>query len=192
MVLLKIFKEFIFPVCLVIVFIVGVNSCNKTCNNLFNDNANSSDTIYLYDTITYHVDVPKPFPVEVIIPDTILDTLYINNPQLCCIELFSKKIYIDTLSNDSNLLAVLRDTVYKNELQNRSFSYQLKKPHTSIINNYNVVKQNGFYPGINLFYSNNRPGIGASILKVHNKNIYGIGADINNNVFFFSFNHKFF
>lgn len=163
------------------------------CSNPNDIIHSSTDTLYIHDTVIYTVDIPKPFPVEVIVPDSITDTLYLDNPDLCCFELFSKKIYIDTIANDSNLLAVLRDTVFKNSLSQRNLQYQIKRPQTAIINNYNVYNNNGFYPGINLFIADG-VSLGGSVLYAKEKNVFGLGfsPNKNNNIIFISINRKLF
>jgi hypothetical protein len=129
------------------------------------------DTVY--DTISNSVKVyiPKPYEVikEVIIHDTIIDTLEIIG------DYFSKKVYSDTIIGDSILINIT-DTIFKNSIHSRELTYQVVYP--------TLVKtefKNKLYWGFDLNGNKsqiNYLGIG---LLLNNKkdNILGLGVGVN-------------
>jgi hypothetical protein len=81
--------------------------------------------VYIYDTVEKFVYVDKPIPINIY--DTIylsgtIDTVYVLG------DYFKVKVYDDVLVDDSCLYFRLKETVTKNEIIDRSFSYINRRP----------------------------------------------------------------
>lgn len=91
----------------------------------------SSDTTYIKgDSILVEIEVDRPYPVwrERVIPGRI-DTIRIIE------EFFTKYFYSDTISEDSNFIAVINDTLFGNQIISRKFFHQNLRQTAVIINN---------------------------------------------------------
>lgn len=79
-----------------------------------------TDTIICIDT-SY---IPKPVPVITYLPEppAIIDTAAIIQDYL------KAKIYNDTLVANKDITAILKDTIYKNSVLGRTFTYSLSMP----------------------------------------------------------------
>jgi hypothetical protein len=133
------------------------------------------DTVYITKTntmyrpgkdIPYEVLVEKPIYISSQIDTTIIIRNY-----------FSNTIYKDTLKIDSIGYISIIDTLNKNKISGRSYSYEIKQP---TIKEYTIVKElprNQFYLGGNILVGNSRVMAGTQILwKTKSDNIYGIDA----------------
>jgi hypothetical protein len=96
--------------------------CNTCC-------IDKSDTAYVYDTTLKEIPVPYPLPKDteyVEIPANV-DTSEILK------DYFARLYYNQTIS-DSNLVAIIEDSVTQNRIIHRTFKYQWLQPQTVIIN----------------------------------------------------------
>jgi len=151
-----------------------------------------SDTEIITDTVFYpeFIDVPTPYKVEV--PQEIPINI---NKDSCCIALFLVKFYSDTLINDSNLTAILKDTVFQNSLQGRFFEYRINRP-THIINNttINNYKTSSWLIGLqaNIPFTNDfRPGLMFSVdRQIKSNKIYSLSYDPFNKITGFGIKFK--
>lgn len=130
-------------VVVILLFVLAIqrNGCN-------NPNI-KADTVTLHDTAWQVHDslIVKKLKIKQIIHDT-LPAEYIadtNYPKLkaqydaLVIAYLAKTLYTDTLKIDTLGYVAVSDTVYKNELQNRSYKYNYKIPTITVTNT--ITKQ---------------------------------------------------
>ena len=154
-----------------------------------------ADTVTLHDT-TWQVHdslIIKKLKVKEVIHDTlppeyIADT---NYPKLkaqydaLVISYLAKNIYADTLKLDTLGYIAVADTLYKNELQNRSYKYNYKIPTVTITNTITKIAP----PKSNLFMgggvSGNANGLhllqGGFLYKSKKDKVFGLNLGINGN-----------
>ena len=154
-----------------------------------------ADTVTLHDT-TWQVHdslIIKKLKVKEVIHDTlppeyIADT---NYPKLkaqydaLVISYLAKNIYADTLKLDTLGYIAVADTLYKNELQNRSYKYNYKIPTVTITNTITKIAP----PKSNLFMgggvSGNANGLhllqGGFLYKSKKDKVFGLNFGINGN-----------
>jgi len=133
------------------------------------------DTIYITkDSIIYRPGKKIPYKVLVEKPvylPTKIDTNAVVGAY------FSKVVYKDTLKIDKIGYISITDTLNKNKILGRSYSYEFKLP---TIKDYAVVKEsprNQFYIGGNILVGNNKVFAGPQILwKTKSDNIYGMNV----------------
>ncbi len=113
-----------------------------------------TDTLKVYsDTGTHTTSLGKPYPVfrdtgsieyfPVPVDSAAIFEAYAKLHHLH----YTKNIYSDTLKNDTSALIVLNDTVFKNELQNRSLTYQNRTPVYYITKTLQMPQRNQWYFG---------------------------------------------
>lgn len=113
---------------------------NKGCVNF--DSKSTSDTLTVRDTVWQVRDslIIKKLKIKEVIYDTIpqeyiADTSYSdlkNQYDSLVIAYLAKNIYADTLKLDTLGYVAIADTVYKNELLNRSYKYNYKIPTVTV------------------------------------------------------------
>lgn len=125
-------------VCLLIIVVLGIH----WCNNPMVVTETQTQTIYetTYDSVEKIVYIDRPVPSEVLPPDTV----FVYDQEKCeqlFADHFSKRIYLDTLQNDSAAFISLRDTVFMNRLMGRTLTYKNRRPteittttNTTVIN----------------------------------------------------------
>ena len=82
--------------------------------------------------------VDKPTPYKVLTPVNVFDTIRITDTIIIkkyITSYLSEVIYNDTLKNDSAGFSTLKETVYKNKIKDREFTYINKLPTQTIITN---------------------------------------------------------
>lgn len=82
---------------------------------------------YKYDTTVYHVDRVNIYHYST---DSIFLPVKVDTSQVIK-DYFTKYVYSDTI-RDTNILATITDTVFKNSILHRAFDYRLLRP-TQII-----------------------------------------------------------
>lgn len=112
---------------IVIVLLRSCSGADKICPQTEPTIIVKVDTTYIYDTL-----IKKIF-VTVLKPG---DSIYVDNSQpvdtaKILRTYFTKYAYTQVLE-DSSLKATISDTVYKNKIAHRSFTYQWKKPQLII------------------------------------------------------------
>lgn len=112
-------------ICLLIMVIGGL----YYWNNPFVVSETRTETIYetKYDSIDKIVYIDRPNPSAVLPPDTV----FIYDQEKCeqlFADHFSKRIYNDTLQNDSFAFISLMDTVFMNRLMGRTLTYKDRTP----------------------------------------------------------------
>ena len=143
-----------------IVILLLVFKCGNDCP----EGTTTSDTIILSgDPYPVYDTIEKPVPYQTIVPvDTFWKDVDTATILLRCRELYkdyySKRIYNDTLKDDTSALITLIDTVYQNQLQSRILGFQNRRA-TMIINNTTI---NGEIPRNKLYLG---AGIGTSSIK---------------------------
>ena len=174
-------------VILLMVLSLGKSGCNPTYIK--------DDTVIIRDT-TWQVHdslIIKKLKVKEVIHDTlppeyIADT---NYPKLkaqydaLVISYLAKNIYADTLKLDTLGYIAVADTLYKNELQNRSYKYNYKIPTVTVTNT--ITKT--IPPKSNLFMgggiSGNANGLhllqGGFLYKSKQDKVFGLNIGINGN-----------
>ena len=112
----------------------------------------TTETVYNTDTVYKHIKEPYPVYTENILIDTVkipTDTMELKNKYLLLYSLYyAKNHYKDTLKNDSSAFMCLEETVNKNLLYERNFTFVNNRPtqvntSTTIVNNIN----SGFFVG---------------------------------------------
>lgn len=124
--------------CLVALLVILVLNI-QMCNNPEIVSETQTQTIYetVYDSVDRIVYIDRPVPSEVLPPDTV----FIYDQEKCeqlFADHFSKRIYLDTLQNDSFAFISLRDTVFMNRLMGRTLTYKDRTP-TEIITTTNTT-----------------------------------------------------
>lgn len=146
----------------------------------------TTDTSYVYDTVTHVIHVPKPYPVEVIYHDTVWgDTSEILH------DYFAEAIY-ERYFNDGDLSAQIIDTISQNRISGSSdFAYEWLKPQEVITNTNTVIAPNktkvfvGLDLGSNILSGDsvNKFSVTPKIFLLTKKDKYfSIGYDLNNQI----------
>jgi len=101
------------------------------------------------DSIPYKVTIRKTIPVFI---DTGILWRYLPVDTFAILaDYYSRKVYIDTLKNDTSALVVVIDTVTENQLQCRSLVFQNRRPvaiNTTIISNPSPLKRWELFAGV--------------------------------------------
>lgn len=111
--------------------VLGFLLCQSQCSGGDCPEIVGSDTIIIPgDTVLTEIEVDRPYPVwrERVIPGRI-DTIKIIE------EFFTKYFYSDTISEDSNFIAVINDTLFGNQIISRRFFHQNLRQTAIIVNN---------------------------------------------------------
>jgi hypothetical protein len=148
------------------------------------------DTIHIinrvYDTVIITNMLPKPYPVNVIVVDSIpaiVDTLSILK------DYFAKNIYNRVLMDDSLALITLVDTVHQNQLWGSQVQYQNRQPvtiHETYIIHPPPPQKRQLYAGAFAQGNSNYFGAGPSIiLTTPNRYLYQISYDPFNKIAIF-------
>lgn len=176
----------------IIVILLMVLSFEKTgCNS----SQIKADTVTLHDT-TWKVHdslIIKKLKIKEVIHDTlppeyIADT---NYPKLkaqydaLVVAYLAKNIYADTVKLDTLGYVAVADTVYKNEIHNRSYKYNYKIPTVTITNTitkYAPAKGALFMGG---GIAGNKNGVellqGGFLYKSKKDKVFGLNLGINGN-----------
>jgi len=143
----------------------------------------SVDTLTVTDTVTYQVEVYKPYPVyktdtSIVYVPLDVDTAYILK------DYFTHNFYRDTILDDSNGFIVISDVIYRNGIEKRSKAITMydRTIYVHIIDERKPI--NKIFVGMNLGYGfkYDRPIFGADVLLVTKKdNAYSLGYDVFNN-----------
>jgi hypothetical protein len=154
-----------------------------------------ADTVTLHDTTWQIHDslIIKKLKIKEVIHDTvspeyIADT---NYPKLkaqydaLVVSYLAKNIYADTVKLDTLGYVAVADTVYKNEIHNRSYRYSYKIPTvtvTNIITKYAPAKGALFMGG---GITGNKNGVellqGGFLYKSKKEKVFGLNLGINGN-----------
>lgn len=135
-------------------FVIGCNTGKNMCAPIQNVDTVSIDTVYIPKIIK---DTTKPQLVEKIRPKIIFDTLYIgddttffkNEYYKLAVEYYTKNIYKDTFRLDSGFIAIT-DTVFKNQLLNRTYNANLYSKTITKTVVQSPVKKSSIYAGPNV------------------------------------------
>lgn len=104
------------------------------------------------DSVPVYITIEKPIPINHYYDTGSFKILYqkLDSTQILALlkEYYTKYIYIDTLKNDTSAFASVIDTVFKNQLQKRTFVFQNRRP--TQINIFTPVSpsHNRFFLGI--------------------------------------------
>jgi hypothetical protein len=134
-----------------------------------------TDTITqkLYDTTTHRIKVPVPTPG---------DTIYIPVPanidtQAVLKQYYAHIYYADTIT-DTNLVATIIDSIAKNSIIYRHFTYKWLQPQVinQVINQYNAANRWELYASCQLATYANRLGMGGGFTLL-SPGRWGLGAN---------------
>jgi predicted RNA methylase len=181
-------SQFFLIIIAVLVGVIGVEQCRsfqkrqkpeiiKMDGKTYDVINRKIDTVYITKTsIVYRPGKKIPYKVLVEKPVYIpakIDTNAVINAY------FAKVIYKDTLRIDKIGYISVTDTLNKNKISGRSYSYEFKLP---TIKDYMIIKEpphNQFYIGGNILVGNNKVFAGPQILwKTKADNIYGVNGYI--------------
>jgi hypothetical protein len=143
-----------------------------------------------YPVISY-LDKPVPFRVEV--PGDTFWKYHKVDTAAILKDYFSRKIYGDTLKDDTSAFIALIDTVYMNQLHKRTLIFQNRRATeiNTTINNFGEVPRNKFFFGVSIGRSLNNFAAGPSLLWVTKKSFaYGLMYDVVNKDFYGTFYYK--
>lgn len=143
------------------------------------NDATHSETIYHYDTTQKQITVNvKPPDVSVTMPAQQLAALKIDTADIIA-SYFTKNFYQDTIK-DSNIVAIVSDTIFNNNIISRNFKYTWQQPTTII------KKEKGLqiYGGLGI--TTDARGVGQMYLNgsiARSRNIYTIGYSTARNIY---------
>jgi hypothetical protein len=144
--------------------------------------SHTSDTITLKgDSIPYEVvnEIPVPYPIYIdtgsirlILQD--VDTLEILK------DYFTKYVYVDTISNDSTILVILRDTITENRIAGRSVQFQSLRGATIITNSTTILKRrNKWFLGLGVSGNKNNMGLVPKLaILTKNDKLFTLGNNL--------------
>lgn len=141
---------------------------------------------YVYDSIPKIIEVNKPVPFLVKIPDiqyrTIYDTIIPIIDTLAILQDYLATVtYIDTLVNSEDLLFELTETLHKNRIEHRSFMYVNRRPVNAIVTVDVLKPKNTFYFGPSAGGNVGTFGAGGSVaLRTRGDNIFQYHYDFIN------------
>jgi hypothetical protein len=136
-----------------------------------------ADTTYIYDTAFYEipVEIPvadtiyigKPYPVEVINYDTILET----DTVFIMADYSAERVYYDTIQ-DAKLTAYLHERIQFNRITHREFGYKITAPTAQItrVNNY-------LHGGLLIYYTGDDAGFAPMVNYTNERFTAGVGYD---------------
>lgn len=179
-------SQFFLVIIILLVGVIGIEQCRSFQNRQKPETvkvegkkyefvSRKIDTVYITKTdIVYRPG--KDIPYKVIVEKPIYIPVKVDTTNIIR-DYFSKISYTDTLKIDKIGYISVKDTLNKNRILGRSYSYDLK---LSTIRDYMVVKElprNQFYIGGSALVGDNKIMAGAQILwKTKSDNIYGIDA----------------
>jgi hypothetical protein len=139
------------------------------------------------DSVPYQVCVPKPYPVKV--ESIIYGTIPVDTTAILQ-QFFCRKIYLDTLKNDTSALVIVSDTVEMNELKSRMLNFQNRRP-ISIITNTTILPapeaRTKVFAGMTTGRSLNNFALGASVMLISKRDqAYSLTYDVINQDAYFS------
>lgn len=143
---------------------------------------------YVYDSIPRIVEVNKPVPFLVKIPDIrysiIYDTIIPPIDTLAILQDYLATVtYIDTLVNDKDLLFELTETLHRNRIEHRSFTYVNRRPVSAIVTVDVLKPKNTFYFGPSVNMNKETFGAGGSVaLRTTGDNVFQYHYDFINKV----------
>ena len=109
------------------------------------------DTLYIYDTITYHI--PDTFPYYIVKFDTIIykDTIFKDVDTGAILKDYFAYHVMSREWRDSLMIINLRDTITRNNIISSDISYKILRPQT-VINVYDYTTYDKyFYGGIGIY-----------------------------------------
>lgn len=140
-------------------------SCNK---NIYK----TSDTIYTVDT---HYISSIEYKPGIRTVDTFKRIDTVTQLHLVAIDFYSKKYYIDTIVDSLGVLAIVKDTIFKNEILSRSVDFRKIDTISTIINT--IVEEKKDYFGVGVLYNQ---GLIPTVSYTKNKWTYLGGYNISN------------
>lgn len=155
------------------------------------DIENHSDTIKVYQIDTIEIPNDVYHYSEVIIRDTLIDTIIVPanvDTSAILIDYFSRNIYHREW-RDSSLYASIWDTTFMNRIYSGKFEYRILRPQTTIINKTEVNNYSTYLgigldtdfevknPNINLTFTSKNYGL--KLLYYPKQESFGFGASYN-------------
>jgi hypothetical protein len=179
-------SQFFLIIIAVLVGVIGVEQCRsfqkrqkpeiiKMDGKTYDVINRKIDTVYITKTSTVYRP-GKKIPYKVLVEKPVYIPAKIDTNAIIH-TYFSKILYKDTLKIDKIGYISVTDTLYKNKILGRSYSYEIKQP---TIRDYMVIKElprNQFYIGGNILVGINKVFVGPQILwKTKSDNIYSMNA----------------
>jgi len=179
-------SQFFLIIITVLICVIGIEQCRsfqtrqkpetiKVDSKKYDIIDRKIDTVYITKTSTIYRP-GKKIPYKVLVEKPVyipakIDTNAVINAY------FAKVIYKDTLRIDKIGYISVTDTLNKNKISGRSYSYEFKSP---TIKDYMIIKEpphNQFYIGGNILVGSYKVFVGPQILwKTKSDNIYGMNA----------------
>ena len=179
-------SQFFLIIITVLICVIGIEQCRsfqkqskpetvKVDGKKYDVINRKIDTVYITKTSTVYRP-GKKIPYKVLVEKPVyipakIDTSAVINAY------FAKVIYKDTLRIDKIGYISVTDTLNKNKISGRSYSYEFKLP---TIKDYMIIKEpphNQFYIGGNILVGSYKVFVGPQILwKTKSDNIYGMNA----------------
>lgn len=159
-----------------LVIIILMRECTPGCKEVNNQDTIKTNKL-IYDSIPYAVPVRVPVPA-----DTITVPVPADVDTAAILRLFFTKYYYSQTIEDTNLRAVIRDTIHQNKIFSREFTYQWLRPVKVEQTIIAPADKKAFkvYAGFNLSGSKDGfTGVGPSlILKTKKDNVYFLGNNL--------------
>jgi hypothetical protein len=181
----------------IIAVLVGIVLMQRACpvvRYVDNDRIIYKDTtIFKYDTIK-KTDYKDVFIYKTIVKHDTTFLFHDVDTTAILSDYFAEKFYVDTLSNDTILFALMRSKVAQNELQERSFTYSILRPET-IIHKTEIINplKNKIFVDLSIGINMNQIStpIGLSYMSKSDK-VYSVKYDPFMKVFFIGTSFKLF
>jgi len=161
--------------CLVVTA-MALDKCNELKEN--NGTKTKTTTKIIRDTVWYHL-AEKQEPKAA---DSVLVPVPANVDTAAILECyFTKYAYLDTLA-DTNIVIAIRDTISRNRILFRDYTYQIKRPQVIQNTAIEEPKRLSLYVGASAAFNKNLlVGLSPELMLVgKNKTVYGLGYDLLN------------
>lgn len=143
-----------------LIIIIFMQKCGNTITNL--QPSYKITVNKYYDSTAKEIKVPVPIPGDSIpypVP-TEVDTLAI-------LKKYFTKYYFEQVVEDSNLRAVISDTVFQNAIVSRKFSYKWKQPVSIVTENKTILPPPRLSVGMDVMISKTTVDIMPGIIYNH-------------------------
>ena len=149
-------EKALFYVIVIVVLILLFRSCHEGANGGSGNDTLTKVIGYHYDSTLHeiaHSNTIEHYHSDTIYYPIVSGKIVIDTPAILR-DYFTKYVYADTL-RDTNLVAYLVDTIFKNSIFHRSFSYKILRPDKKETITLQQPARNKIFLGADLGYINN-------------------------------------
>lgn len=105
-------------------------------------------------------------------------------------EYFTRNFYIDTISKDSSYIAIIKDSVFRNQITWRHFSIEQFQKEKIITNTVTKIPQQSVFLGLGTGKFMDKVGLTGSLSYQRSDMLYKVNYDVINNNFTISASYK--